>query len=127
MPPIDLQLIAHQTAAGLPYQHLHIQITTPDGLIEPQDLKGLQIPETLIRNQGVVIEGKAPVWLYGYLVHACHAAAWVACFDPRLGDEPTPRSGGAVVVSAHNRQVAVGEVLKLNLPDAVFQKPASAN
>lgn len=118
MLPIQLQLIADQTASGLTYQHLHIQIMTPDGLIEPPDLQGLDFPEDIIWSQGIVIEGKAPIWLYGYLIHACHPAAWVACFDPRLGDR-SPRSGGAVVVAAHNREVSVGTVLPIHLPDAV--------
>lgn len=69
------------------------------------------MPDGMVGSQGVVIEGKAPIWLYSYLVHACHATAWVACYDPRLGD-----GGGAVVVATHNRQVAVGDVLPLTLP-----------
>jgi CRISPR-associated protein Csx3 len=122
MSAIQLQIIPHQTQQALPYQHLHIQIVTPDGLLEPEDLKTVQIPEAIVWSQGVVIEGKAPIWLYGYLIHECHPAAWVACFDPRLGDA-TPRSGGAVVVSTHNRQVKVGEVLLIQLPEVVFRTP----
>ena len=53
-----------------------------------------------------MIEGKGPIWLYGYLVHQCHAAAWVGCFDPRLG---------AVVVSTHVRAIQVGQVLAIAL------------
>lgn len=121
MPAIELQRISHQTAAGLPYQHLHIHLATLDGLIEPIDLKSLSLPDGMIWSQGIVIEGRGPIWLYGYLVHACHAAAWVGCFDPRLGDG-TPQSGGAVVVATHCRQVAVGEVLVVQLPDPIFRK-----
>lgn len=121
MSAIQLELFREQTQSGLGYQHLHIQIDTPDGLIAPGDLKTLSLPEGMVWSQGVVIEGKAPIWLYAYLVHECHPAAWVACFDPRLG-EPTPESGGAVVVAIHSREVALGEVLKVNLPAAVFRK-----
>lgn len=108
MSAIQLQLIPHQTADGLPYQHLQIHITNPDGIIEPDDLKGLKLPEGIQASLGIVLEGKAPIWLYGYLVHECHATAWVGCFDPRLE--------GAVVVETHTRAVAVGSVLKLTLP-----------
>lgn len=108
---IALTRISHQTASGLPYQHLHIHLTAADGLIEPEDLRGLAVPEGMVWSQGVVIEGKAPIWLYSYLVHECHAAAWVACYDPRLGD-----GGAAVVVATHTRQMKVGEVLPLTLP-----------
>lgn len=119
MPAIELRVIPNQTQAGLDYQHLHVRINNPNGIIEPQDLKGLELPKDMIWSQGVVIEGKAPIWLYSYLVHECHPAAWVACFDPRLG-EASPRSGGAVVVSTHSPKVSVGQVLIINLPDAVF-------
>ena len=109
MSAIQLNLIPHQTADGLPYQHLRIQIANPDGIIEPIDLKGLQLPKEIQPSQGVVLEGRGPIWLYGYLVHECHATAWVGCFDPRLE--------GAVVVDTHTRQVSVGSVLKLTLPN----------
>ena len=107
MPNIQLKVIPHKTQDGIAYQHLNFQIATDDGLIEPTDLKGLTLPPSIDYTQGVVIEGKGPIWLYGHLVHECHPAAWVACYDPRLG---------AVVVSAHTRQVGLGQVLPLDLP-----------
>ncbi|WP_026073200.1 CRISPR-associated ring nuclease Crn3/Csx3 [Nodosilinea nodulosa] len=115
MTAIQLTRQGQTTAAGLPYQHVHIHIATADGLIEPADLKGLALPPGMVWSQGVVLEGKAPIWLYSYLVHECHAAVWVACFDPRLGDG-TENSGGAVVVATHSRQVAVGQVLGVTIP-----------
>jgi CRISPR-associated protein Csx3 len=119
MSSIEIKVIPNQTQSKLAYQHLHIQINAPGGIIEPEDLKGLELPNDMIWSQGVVIEGKAPIWLYGYLVHECHPAAWVACFDPRLG-EASPHSGGAVVVSTHSPKVSVGQVLILNLPNDVL-------
>ena len=113
MNAIELEVIPHQTQSGKPYQHLHIQITTKDGNIIPGDLKGLELPQGIDFTQGIVIEGKGPIWLYGYLVHECHPASWVGCYDPRLG---------AVVVASHTHDVSVGEVLKLDLPTAIFRK-----
>ena len=109
MSAIQLELIPHQTTDGLDYQHLRIKITSPGGIIEPADLQGLELPPGIKPSLGVVIEGKAPIWLYGYLVHECHATAWVGCFDPRLE--------GAVVIEAHTKGVTVGSVLKLTLPE----------
>lgn len=106
MSAIQLSIIPHQTEAGKPYQHLRITITTENGIIEPADLKGLKLPK-IDWPQGVVIEGKAPIWLYGYLVHECHPAAWVACYDTRLG---------GVVVATHTNGVSVGQVLPIQLP-----------
>jgi len=114
MSAIQLQLTPHQTTSGLLYQQIHIQITTSNGVIEPSDLRLLTLPEDMIWSQGIVLEGRAPIWLYGYLIHACHPAVWVACFDPRLGDS-TPDSGGAVIVATHSSQVSVGDVLNLVL------------
>lgn len=118
MVAIELQRISHRTTLGLAYQHLHIEIVGTDGLIEPVDLSRLALPKDMVWSQGVVLEGRSPIWVYSYLTHACHAAAWVACFDPRLGD-PVPRSGGAVVVATHTHEVRVGEVLKIDLPEAI--------
>ncbi|NER07004.1 MAG: CRISPR-associated protein Csx3 [Okeania sp. SIO3C4] len=108
MTAIQLNLISHQTTDGMPYQHINIEITNADGIIEPADLKGLKIPSNIQWQQGVVIEGRAPIWLYAYLVHECHPAAWVGCYDTRLG---------AVVVSTHTHAVTVGSVLTLELPN----------
>lgn len=100
----------------LTYQHLHIQITAPNGILTPADLKEMAIPTGLIWSHGVVIEGRAPVWLYGAIVHAYHPATWVACFDPRLGSGEV-HTGGAVVVMSHTAKVAVGDVLIVRMPD----------
>ena len=109
MNAVQLEVISHQTQEGVPYQHLHFQIMADDGIIAPADIKGMKLPGGIQFNQGIVIEGKGPIWLYGYLVHECHPAAWVGCYDPRLG---------AVVVATHTHDVSVGKVLKLDLPAA---------
>lgn len=107
MAAIQLIVIPHQTETGVIYQHLRFTLVTADGIIEPDDIKGLSLPSSLDFKQGVVIEGKGPIWLYGYLVHECHPAAWVGCYDPRLG---------AVVVATHTHAVTVGQVLPVRLP-----------
>jgi CRISPR-associated protein Csx3 len=111
MSSVQLKVIPHQTLEGLPYQHLHISLTTENGIISPIDIKGLKLPSGVDYAQGIVIEGKSPIWLYGYLVHECHPAAWVACYDSRLG---------AVVVATHAPDINVSQVFKLNLPSEVF-------
>ena len=105
MPAIHLTLTSQKTATGLTYQQIQIQITTADGILEPADLRGIQLPEGIIWSQGIVVEGRAPIWLYSYLVHQCHPAAWVGCYDPRLG---------AVVVATHTHAVAIGQVLPIH-------------
>lgn len=101
---IQLTLTHHKTTEGLAYQQLTVALVSRDRIIDPQDLSGLRLPPGLDPRKGVVISGRAPVWLYAYLVHECHPALWVACFDPRLG---------AVITSTHSHQVCVGQVIPL--------------
>ncbi|MGC1308300.1 MAG: CRISPR-associated ring nuclease Crn3/Csx3 [Phormidesmis sp.] len=102
--PIQLTLSHHQTSEGLAYQLLAIVLTSSDRIITPQDLKDLRLPAALDPREGVVISGRAPVWLSVYLAHECHPTAWVACFDPRLG---------AVVTFTHTHAVRVGRIIPL--------------
>jgi CRISPR-associated protein Csx3 len=83
------------------YQILRIEF---EGILSPDILKSLQLPSGIDPKMGVIISGRAPIWLYAYLVHELHPTAWVACHDPRLG---------AVVVATHSREVQVGQILNL--------------
>jgi CRISPR-associated protein Csx3 len=49
MNSIQLEVIPHQTQEGMLYQHLHFQIVTDDGIITPEDLEGLKLPENIQR------------------------------------------------------------------------------
>ena len=73
------------------FQILEIELKD-NGQIEPDDLKKLKLPKGLDFTKGVVIFGKAPVWLFAFLSHELHIAKWVATFDPRIG---------AIVVQSH--------------------------
>lgn len=64
-----------------------------NGLIEPSDLRDVKLPKGIDFRKGVVIYGKAPVWLFAFLSHELHIAKWVATFDPRVG---------AVIVQSHD-------------------------
>ncbi|NEQ53292.1 MAG: CRISPR-associated protein Csx3 [Leptolyngbya sp. SIO3F4] len=101
---IQLTLSQHQTTQGLDYQLLTIELVSRDRIVAPQDLVTLRLPQGLDPRKGVVLSGRAPVWLYAYLVHECHPTVWVACFDPRLG---------AVVTTTHSKLVSVGQVIPL--------------
>ncbi|MDF5729195.1 MAG: CRISPR-associated ring nuclease Crn3/Csx3 [Rhizonema sp. PD38] len=103
---LRLQLSNSQIYQGLKYQVLSIELIKSDCLIEPQDLVNLELPEGIDTTGGVVISGRAPIWLYAYLTHELHPTAWVACYDPRLG---------AVVVATHSRLVRIAQVIAVNL------------
>ncbi|MEM9009420.1 MAG: CRISPR-associated ring nuclease Crn3/Csx3 [Cyanobacteria bacterium P01_F01_bin.86] len=103
---VHLTLSESQTCGELHYQILSIALTSPDRLMMPDDLRSLSLPSGIDATGGVVISGRAPIWLYAYLVHELHPTAWVATYDPRLG---------AVVVVTHSRQVKTGQVIPLGL------------
>jgi len=64
------------------------------GILDPVELKRLNPPEVPAKH-GIILSGRGPVWLYGFLVHYYHPSCFVAVYDPRLG---------AVVVESHVRK-----------------------
>ena len=83
-----------------------VDINLPSGVITPEDLKVIDVDSLPIPKpgSGIVLSGRAPIWLYGYLVHHYHIASWVGIYDPRLG--------GAVIVASHTPSKHVGDVVK---------------
>ncbi|GAC1464553.1 MAG: hypothetical protein NVS2B14_09970 [Chamaesiphon sp.] len=106
-PAIRLYLKQPLVNERLKFQWLFIELTRSDRLISPEDFVELQLPLGIDTTGGVVISGRAPVWLYAYLVHELHPTSWIACYDPRMG---------AVVVAAHSRQVQIGQVIAVEPP-----------
>lgn len=81
-------------------------ILTNDGVIEPNELKTLILPPNIDYTKGVVINGRGPIWLYSYLTHQLHIAAYVATFDPRIG---------AIVVQSHKANTyRTGDVIEID-------------
>lgn len=114
MTAIELDLISHATRTELPYQHLHIHMTQAQ--IQLEDLQGLELPAPIPEGQGVVLEGKAPLWLYGYLAQKLiqQQVAWIGCYEPRLLS--------AVVAVNHTGSRPAGYVLPLELPASMVHK-----
>ncbi|MEA5620755.1 CRISPR-associated ring nuclease Crn3/Csx3 [Cronbergia sp. UHCC 0137] len=103
---LRLYLSQPQFDQDLKYQVLLIELAASDRLIEPQDLINLQLPDGIDTQGGIIISGRAPIWLYAYLTQELHPTAWVACYDPRLI--------GAVVVATQSRLVHIGQVISIN-------------
>lgn len=77
--------------------------------LEPQRLSTLLPPDPIKENfahKGVILSGRGPVWLYGYLVHFYHPTKFVATYDPRLQ--------GAVVVESHGSEYKVGDIVPVD-------------
>jgi CRISPR-associated protein Csx3 len=96
---MKLQLICEYDAQGQPYQK--IQIPHNNHLL-PEVLKQLELPEGIDFNYGIVIDGKAPNWIYSHLAYQCQNAAWIGCYYPQLE--------GAVVVYSQIPTVEVGQI-----------------
>lgn len=103
--PLRLYLSESLFVQNLRYQVLSVELTSSDRLIEPQDIKNLELPSGIDTTGGVVISGRAPMWLYSYLTHELHPTAWVACYDPRLG---------AVVSVTNSPQIYIGQVIPVS-------------
>jgi CRISPR-associated protein Csx3 len=115
MSAIELDFFPHNTQDGRSYQHLHIRLVKPR--IELSDLQDIQFPWDVEENQGVVLEGKAPLWVYGYLMQVCQKAAWVGCYEPRLM--------AAIVAVDRTSSNLLSQVLLLDLPARCFVKASS--
>ena len=77
--------------------------------LEPADLKNLRPPDPVknkFSNNLVILSGRGPIWLYGFLIHFYHPVKAVAVFDPRLD--------GAVVVESHSSDFKIGSIVKLD-------------
>lgn len=95
-------MIIVKTSESDAYTLVNIEIE--NGTAEPCDLKTMELP-TVKGNKGVVLNGRAPIWVFGTLIHHFHATQWVATNDPR--------QGGAVVVESHVSGVSVGDIIPL--------------
>lgn len=104
--PLQLDAIKLETKLGT-CQTLAITLTEPKDLIQPAILSELKsrIPEELDLNQGVILYGMAPIWLYGYLVEHCYHAPWIACYDVRTKI--------AVVVKSNVQTLAAGDKISI--------------
>jgi CRISPR-associated protein Csx3 len=81
-----------------------------DEAIEPEDLKKIKLPDPVaekVTDKAVVISGRGPIWLYGFIIHHFHPCMAVAVFDPRLGK--------AVIVESHSKKYTIGETININI------------
>lgn len=85
-----------------------IDIILPNEVCEPSDLKGLELPDA-DTTKGIVFSGRAPIWLFGTLIHQAHIFLWVGTFDPRI--EVDGVKGAAVVVESHGGKYRVGDIV----------------
>jgi len=79
-PQVQLEVTELRTLEG-DYQTLVINLHLEAGeRLKPNALGSLELPSELDLSREVILFGKAPIWLYSYLVHCCHSAPWVGCY-----------------------------------------------
>jgi len=77
-----------------------------DGIISPEDLNKISLPEGLKMSKGLILSGRGPVWLYVFLAHLAHPFAWVATYDPHLDK--------AIIIERHTKNAPqIGELIKI--------------
>ena len=72
------------------------------------DLKDIKPPDPVknkFSSKGVVLSGRGPIWLYGYLIYFYHPTKFVAVYGPRLNS--------AVVVESHTKEIKVGNLIEV--------------
>lgn len=73
--------------------------------IKPTELAALELPAQLNFNQGIVLFGTAPTWLYAHLINQCRQAPWIATYDIR--------SHAAIVVKSSVVDPRVGDIISI--------------
>jgi CRISPR-associated protein Csx3 len=81
---VQLQVIDLETEEWGNCQTLDINLVKPTELIGPSTLAELELPPELDLSRAVILFGKAPAWLYTYLVRRCSEAPWIGCYDLRM-------------------------------------------
>ncbi|WP_295673594.1 CRISPR-associated ring nuclease Crn3/Csx3 [uncultured Mucilaginibacter sp.] len=79
-----------------------------NGIMEPTELALINPPDVVtigLSGKGVILSGRGPIWLYGYLIHFYHPAKFVATHDPRFN--------GAIVVESHTPDIQIGDVVEI--------------
>ncbi len=73
--------------------------------ISPEELQNLEKELPELNGDLLVISGRGPIWLYGFLLHHyVHLFKAVGFYDPKLD--------GAVIVARHDAKYEVGQVLR---------------
>ncbi len=111
---VELQVIALR-AKERDCQTLTINLLKPESLIKPEEMSRLAMPLELDWQKGIILYGRAPIWLYGHLVDRFQDFPWVGCYDIR--------SKTAIVVKSNVPELEPGDTIPIfsnNVPGAAI-------
>ncbi len=78
--------------------------------LEPEDLKKISPPDPLKNNfsdKTIILSGRGPIWLYGFLIHYYHPVKAISIFDPRYN--------AAIIIESHFKKYKIGDIIKTDL------------
>ncbi len=78
--------------------------------LEPEDLKKISPPDPIKNNfsdKTIILSGRGPIWLYGFLIHYYHPVKAISIFDPRYN--------AAIIIESHFKKYKVGDIIKTDL------------
>lgn len=78
--------------------------------LEPEDLKKISPPDPIKNNfsdKAIILSGRGPIWLYGFLIHYYHPVKAISIFDPRYN--------AAIIIESHFKKYKIGDIIKTDL------------
>ncbi len=78
--------------------------------LEPEDLKKISPPDPIknnFSNKTIILSGRGPIWLYGFLIHYYHPVKAISIFDPRYN--------AAIIIESHFKKYKIGDIIKTDL------------
>ncbi|HID64343.1 MAG TPA: hypothetical protein EYP49_16625 [Anaerolineae bacterium] len=104
----------------------HLAFTIPRAYIDYTEAEGLSVPSAS-PDQGLVLSGKLPLWLWTALALTYQDAPWLAVYQPRWGEQaivvgsPHPRTATGTPGSV--APVQPGGNVERHQPSYIAQKP----
>jgi CRISPR-associated protein Csx3 len=83
--------------------HTRVELVLRDAYLDYFEAKGMCVPP-VSTDQGVVLSGKLPLWLWTAAALAYSSAPWLAVYQPQLHDQ-------AVVVKSQRSSPSVGQLI----------------
>lgn len=90
LPAADAPLQAHLQPRA---DHTRLTFVIPEAYLDYGEAEGLTVPPVPL-DQGLVLSGKLPLWLWTALAITYRDVPWLAVYQPQWGDQ-------AIVVSSH--------------------------
>lgn len=59
-----------------------LDIFMGSGRIRPAAISSLNLPQGIYPDKGIIVNGRAPIWLYARLVQLCQSATWISLQVP---------------------------------------------